>query len=80
MKTLIIEVRVNEYAMRDENPHVPWTAAEIGREAIGIGDYAYPELGYPTNAELVREIVKLAKVIGRDVATPEQARQMLGVD
>ena len=33
MKKLIIEVRVNEYAMRDKNPNVPWTAAEIGREA-----------------------------------------------
>lgn len=33
MKKLIIEVRVNEYAMRDENPNVPWTAAEIGRDA-----------------------------------------------
>ena len=33
MKKLIIEVRVNEYAMRDRNPNVPWTAAEIGRDA-----------------------------------------------
>ena len=54
--------------------------AQGGHIAIGIGDYAYPELGYPTNAELVREIVNLAKLIGRDVATPAQARQMLGVD
>jgi uncharacterized protein (DUF849 family) len=54
--------------------------AQGGHIAIGIGDYAYPELGYPTNAELVREIVKLAKLIGRDIATPAQARQMLGVD
>jgi 3-keto-5-aminohexanoate cleavage enzyme len=54
--------------------------AQGGHIAIGIGDYAYPELGYPTNAELVREIVKLAKAIGRDVATPAQARHMLGVD
>lgn len=38
MKKLIIEVRINEYAMRDENPHVPWTPEEIGREARAIQD------------------------------------------
>ena len=36
MKKLIIEVRVNEYAMRDRNPHVPWTAEELGRDAAAI--------------------------------------------
>lgn len=36
MKKLIIEVRVNEYAMRERNPHVPWTAEEIGRDAAAI--------------------------------------------
>ena len=36
MKKLIIEIRVNEYAMRDGNGHVPWTAAEIGRDAAAI--------------------------------------------
>ena len=25
MKKVIIEARVNEYAMRDMNPNVPWT-------------------------------------------------------
>ncbi len=36
MKKLIIEVRVNEYAMRDENPNVPWTPDEIARDAAAI--------------------------------------------
>ena len=36
MQKLIIEVRVNEYAMRDGNRHVPWTAEEIGRDAEAI--------------------------------------------
>lgn len=53
--------------------------AEGGHVAIGIGDYAYPELGHPTNADLVREIVRMAQLVGRDVATPEEARQMLGM-
>jgi uncharacterized protein (DUF849 family) len=33
MQPLIIEARVNEYAMRQRNPHVPWTPEEIARDA-----------------------------------------------
>lgn len=33
MKKMILEARVNKYAMRDENPHVPWTADEIAETA-----------------------------------------------
>lgn len=32
-KKLIIEVRINEYEMRDANPHVPWTPQEIASDA-----------------------------------------------
>ena len=32
-RKLIIEVRANEYEMRDRNPHVPWTAGEIAGTA-----------------------------------------------
>ena len=32
-KKLIIEVRANEYAMRDANPNVPWSAQELARDA-----------------------------------------------
>jgi 3-keto-5-aminohexanoate cleavage enzyme len=53
--------------------------AEGGHVSIGIGDYDYPELGQPTNADLVREVVRMARLIGRDVATPAEARSMLGL-
>jgi len=33
MNKLIIEARVNEYAPRDRNPHVPWSTTEIARNA-----------------------------------------------
>ena len=33
MEKLVIEVRVNEYMMRDVNPNVPWTADELARDA-----------------------------------------------
>ena len=106
MKKLIIEIRVNEYAMRDGNPHVPWTAAELGRDARAIrdagasvihfharnddgtpthkpADYAaairLPRARKPTNADLVREIVRLAQLVGREIATPGEARLILGI-
>lgn len=34
MEKLIVEARVNEYATRKRNPHVPWTAQEIARDAV----------------------------------------------
>lgn len=51
-----------------------------GHVAIGLGDYPYPELGTPTNAELVKRIVDLAAAFGREPATPAEARAMLGMD
>jgi uncharacterized protein (DUF849 family) len=33
-KKLILEIRANEYEMRDVNPNVPWTAAEIAEDAV----------------------------------------------
>jgi uncharacterized protein (DUF849 family) len=51
--------------------------ANGGHVAPGLGDYHYPELGYPTNAELVRHIVRMAQAMGREVATPEDAKQIL---
>lgn len=53
--------------------------AEGGHVSIGIGDYDYPELGQPTNADLVREIVRMAGLIGREIATPNEARAMLAL-
>lgn len=33
MRKVILEARVNEYATRDGNPHVPWSATEIAEAA-----------------------------------------------
>jgi 3-keto-5-aminohexanoate cleavage enzyme len=38
MDGVAIEVRINEYAMRDDNPHVPWSPAEIAAEAAACAD------------------------------------------
>ena len=48
-----------------------------GNISIGIGDYTYPELGHPSNAELVERVVAIARDLGREVATPEETKQML---
>jgi len=47
--------------------------------AIGLGDYAYPELGTPTNADLVREVARIARGCGRDLATPAEVRELLHI-
>lgn len=53
--------------------------AEGGHVSIGLGDYSYAEYGRPTNAELVRRVADQARAMGRDVATPAEARTILGV-
>ena len=47
--------------------------------SIGLGDYPYAEYGRPTNAELVRRVADQARSLGREVATPAEARAILGV-
>ena len=49
-----------------------------GHIQIGIGDHHYAELGAPTNADLVSRIAEIAKRLGRDIASPDEAREMLG--
>jgi uncharacterized protein (DUF849 family) len=61
---------------------LPLVAAAIergGHIAIGLGDYAYPELGLPSNAELVREVARIARGCGRELATPAETRELLGI-
>jgi 3-keto-5-aminohexanoate cleavage enzyme len=49
-----------------------------GHIAIGLGDYPYTELGTPRNAELVERVAVIAREMGREVATPSEARRILG--
>lgn len=50
-----------------------------GHISIGLGDYTYRELGTPTNAELVARIREIARELGRDVASPDEAKHILGM-
>lgn len=50
-----------------------------GHATLGLGDYHYPELGLPTNGQLVAYVANMARAMGREVATVAEARQMLGM-
>jgi len=52
--------------------------ARGGHVGIGLGDHPYPELGRPTNAELVARVADMARAMGREVAAPDEARELLG--
>lgn len=60
-------------------PLLPEIIEAGGHICIGLGDYAFPELGVPTNAEVVRKVVEIARGMGRDIASPEEVRAMLNV-
>ena len=50
-----------------------------GHLAPGIGDYAYRELGSPRNDEVVRIAVERVRRAGREIASPDETREMLGL-
>jgi 3-keto-5-aminohexanoate cleavage enzyme len=51
-----------------------------GHVRVGLGDYHYRELGAPTNAELVERMVAIGQAMGREPATPEEAREIQGIN
>ncbi|MBV9783450.1 MAG: 3-keto-5-aminohexanoate cleavage protein [Acidisphaera sp.] len=55
------------------------SAERGGHIAPGIGDYAYQALGYPTNERVVALAADAARSAGREIATPDDAREMLGL-
>ena len=47
---------------------------------VGTEDYPFNHAGDPVPThELVTEVVQMAEALGRPVATPEQARQIVGL-
>jgi uncharacterized protein (DUF849 family) len=62
----------------------PATIAAGGHVRVGLGQYhpwMWPDMGNdkPTNAEQVARVAEMARAAGREVATPEEARGMLGL-
>jgi len=53
-----------------------------GHVRVGIEDsiyYNYPRKDLGTNVKLVKRIVRIARELGREIATPEEAREILGL-
>lgn len=50
-----------------------------GHIAPGIGDHPYQELGCPPNEEIVRIAARAGRAAGREIATPQDVREMLGL-
>jgi 3-keto-5-aminohexanoate cleavage enzyme len=50
-----------------------------GHVRIGLGDETFARLGQPSNAELVGRVVDMARAVGRPIATPAQAREILEI-
>ena len=50
-----------------------------GNISIGLGDYPYTELGTPTNADLVEKVIEQARTLGREPATVDETRKILGM-
>ena len=53
------------------------SARQGGHLAPGIGDYAYPELGFPSNEEVIRMAARIVRSTGREIASPDDVREML---
>ena len=53
-----------------------------GHVRVGFEDNLYIEKGVPakSNGELVEKVVKLANLLGRPIATPNEARKILGLE
>ena len=64
--------------------HFPITAASIvagGHVRVGFEDNLYlgPGVLATSNAQMVRKVVEIAHNLGREAATPEEARRILGM-
>ena len=52
-----------------------------GHVRVGFEDNVYIEKGVPaaSNGQLVERVVRLAKELGREIASPDEARAILGL-
>ena len=60
---------------------VAHTIAIGGHVRIGMEDcpYVKPGVYAKTNAELVEKAVRIAREIGREIASPDEARRIVGI-
>lgn len=66
---------------RNEFPLATMAILDGGHVRVGFEDNVYLSKGVmaESNAELVEKVVRIAKELGREVATPAEAREILGL-
>ncbi|MGH2551245.1 MAG: 3-keto-5-aminohexanoate cleavage protein [Thermomicrobiales bacterium] len=57
-----------------------WSITLGGHVAVGLGDYDYPRFKNVTNVSLLNRVTQMAETVGRPIATPAQAREILKVE
>ncbi|MBV1758811.1 MAG: 3-keto-5-aminohexanoate cleavage protein [Dethiosulfatibacter sp.] len=67
---------------RYEMPLATVAIIEGGHVRVGFEDNIFVSKGVlaESNAQLVEKVVRLAKELGREIATPDEARKILGLD
>lgn len=65
----------------EQNVIVPLAIAVGGHVRVGTEDYPLISEGVPakSNVEIVQKTLKLSKEMGREVATPSEARKIIGI-
>ncbi|MEG2936289.1 MAG: 3-keto-5-aminohexanoate cleavage protein, partial [Clostridium sp.] len=66
---------------RNEFPLAAMAIIDGGHVRVGFEDNVYLSKGVSakSNGELVEKVVRLAKELGREIATPSEARKILGI-
>lgn len=66
---------------KDEFPLATMAILDGGHVRVGFEDNVYLSKGVmaQSNAELVEKVVRIAKELGREIATPAEAREILGL-
>ena len=66
---------------RHEMPMAAIGIAMGGHVRVGFEDNVYLSKGVlaKSNGELVEKVVRIAKELGREIATPDEAREILGL-
>lgn len=66
---------------RNEFPLAAMAITMGGHVRVGFEDNVYVEKGVlaESNADLVAKVVRIAKELGREIATPDEARKILGL-
>lgn len=67
---------------KNEFPLATMAIIDGGHVRVGFEDNVYLSKGMManSNAELVEKVVRLANELGREIATPSEARRILGID